>query len=412
MKRVFCFIFSFCVLFLGVVPVSADSFVLVPGSNVPIPDDSVFDFPSPSVVYPFDDFDILFLEPSSAMWQYSVSHTGSFGVAQSAPTGGSLGYSSDSSQPDGGSITNVFDSDSFYSSLLYDMTWTPSYVSSVTADTVSAYFYVNRFPTSSTVSIYYNFPSDSLAYSIDGSFSFNTSFYYGCYAVGGNSYQTSTRRVPYTATCLLTFSNNTTESFPLDDVEINSTTSPYYYKFNLSYDSDLAISTIRFDVTFNPTVDNASYYKCYTWMSKNGSPYGIGRYAYRFGFKPNFVIDTAPPKTLEDRLNDIQDTLDSINDKLTSSDEQNAASQAAKDKMGSILQQIEDMNKVINDNTNRPNPGDVVTGLDPSYFNPTDPAASEGLKTLSTFAGNAFFISFMIIVLTLALMRYILYGKR
>lgn len=114
-------------------------------------------------------------------------------------------------------------------------------------------------------------------------------------------------------------------------------------------------------------------------------------------------------QTLQNVYNQLQQTFNEI----VSSDEQNDTSQAILDDLNNLMSQIDALNEQIAQNTNRPDPGDLVgklPGMD-DYIHPGDGAASTGLSAVSNILGDSFIMPIILMVLGLAFVRYVLFGK-
>lgn len=91
--------------------------------------------------------------------------------------------------------------------------------------------------------------------------------------------------------------------------------------------------------------------------------------------------------------------------------QQSASEQYIKD-MDKVSQEIEDANKIIEDNTNRPSaeslrPPDITTIVDPS--NPGYAAAMEGM---GNFLATDFIVNILLLMCTIAFCGYVLFGKK
>lgn len=114
---------------------------------------------------------------------------------------------------------------------------------------------------------------------------------------------------------------------------------------------------------------------------------------------------------IDNSVNQVNDTLTQINNNITSTTEQNQASQDMVDEMGQIRDQIDDMSKQIDDLTNRPPPDSVLPSIPPYIGNPPDDASQVAQTAIKSMFANSIILPFMVMVFTLALVRYVLFGK-
>lgn len=110
-------------------------------------------------------------------------------------------------------------------------------------------------------------------------------------------------------------------------------------------------------------------------------------------------------------LSSIVDELQSIKDMITSSPSQDQAAQEVLEKVEEILDQIDELNQMINDNTNRPPPDEIIPSSPPQLLPPTDSAGMIGFDFTKSFLEQPLILSILVMVFTLALIRYVLFGK-
>lgn len=110
-------------------------------------------------------------------------------------------------------------------------------------------------------------------------------------------------------------------------------------------------------------------------------------------------------------LDTVNDKLQSTLDQLTSSDDDNELTQQILDKMDELMEEIDELNLTINDKANRPPPEDIVPSMPPQLLEPTDPSAIEGRNFITDLLSSQFFLTFLLMVFTLAFIRYVLFGK-
>lgn len=446
MKRVSCFLLTVFIVFVSVVPTFAifngpyviDGPEIFDGPDIfdsPIPDDAIVtvesdfvsmeDFFTLNGSLPYVNFSHEAIYPFSLnQWSYSsdVSSARFTNPPQFVnSTGGSpaSGYSDSYAFVSSGSgPMSLFEDDVSYYPLFQAYCAFPEKPSG--SSVVARYFRVGFYNTDFfTLDLDYT-PSSSI-YGISGSFYFGTRLYYGCARSGSTEFLTylsgpsvssgSNNRLPESAICYITFDDGTVETISMLIGDSYSSDGLVSIALDKDYYFGKLISNIRISVTPHFLVGAVVAPNCVAWADSSSQV--AGRYEFSFAFQPQFVLDSNPPPfDYEGAITGIQDSLQNIENQLTSSGTQNSASQGTLSKMEELMQQIEELNQTIMNNTNRPNPSDVVTGLDPSYFNPTDPAAQAGLQGIGSLMSNSFLISLMLMVLTLALMRYILFGKR
>lgn len=431
MKRVSCFLLTIFIVFVSVVP----TFAIFDGPDI-------FDeYVSPDAIISYEpDFvsleDFLMLDGNlpyvnlydeaiypTALNQWSYTTTGIKNDSNSISfndvnlQGPASGYSDSLTYVTSGSGPISISETSFsYCPLIQTYCAFPSKPSATNGQ--YRRYILGTFVSSLTFDLDLSYSFSSPVYGIGGSFYFGTRLYYGSTIAGATSFATlntnsSSYALPDYASCLITFDDGSTETVSMTIGSSYSSNGVVSIAFNEDYYFGKRISDITLHIVphFMASDSASGSFWAYSWSTQASSV--AGRLEFDFVFRPNFTVNTdEPPFDYESTLTGIQDSLKNIQNQLTSSGTQNSASQGTLSKMEELMQQIEELNQTITNNTNRPNPSDVVTGLDPSYFNPTDPAAQAGLQGIGSLMSNSFLISLMLMVLTLALMRYILFGKR
>lgn len=123
-----------------------------------------------------------------------------------------------------------------------------------------------------------------------------------------------------------------------------------------------------------------------------------------------FVPDTGDSGTVTSLEVVIQE-LQQIQQTVQSSPEQDADSQQLLDEIQSLLDEIEELVTVINDNTYRPPPDDILPSMPPSVLPPSDEAAVVGRDAIVGIMSSEFMVGILLLVFTLAFVRYVLFGK-
>lgn len=111
------------------------------------------------------------------------------------------------------------------------------------------------------------------------------------------------------------------------------------------------------------------------------------------------------------QLSSIVDSLSSIAEQLTSSSEMNSEAEAIVEQMEQLQDRIDELTQQIEENTNRPPPEDLVPSIPPVMVSPSDPAAIDGRKAISDILSSSFLTTFLVMVFSLAFLRYVLFGK-
>lgn len=110
-------------------------------------------------------------------------------------------------------------------------------------------------------------------------------------------------------------------------------------------------------------------------------------------------------------LDDVNTKLQSTLDQITSSVSDNDYTQQILDDMDQLMEKIDDLTQQIEDNTNRPPPEDIVPSIPPQLLPPTDETAIAGRNAISGILSSPFFVTFLLMVFSLAFLRYVLFGK-
>lgn len=128
----------------------------------------------------------------------------------------------------------------------------------------------------------------------------------------------------------------------------------------------------------------------------------------------NFVPDTSDSGGSKDiivQLEQIVQNIQNIQQEITSSPEQNAQAQEMVEQMQETLDEIRDLVQQIEENTSRPPPEEILPTINPDITNPSDPAAQTALQAVGDLFGNSLITNLLLIVITLAFVRYVLFGK-
>lgn len=110
-------------------------------------------------------------------------------------------------------------------------------------------------------------------------------------------------------------------------------------------------------------------------------------------------------------LTEINQSIQNIINQITSSPEANADSEAMVEHMEQLQDRIDELTQQIEENTNRPPPEDLVPSIPPVMVSPSDPAAIDGRKAISDILSSSFLTTFLLMVFSLAFLRYVLFGK-
>lgn len=110
-------------------------------------------------------------------------------------------------------------------------------------------------------------------------------------------------------------------------------------------------------------------------------------------------------------LNDVNSKLQSTLDQITSSGVDDEYTQQILDDMDELMNKIDDLTQQIEENTNRPPPEDIVPSIPPQLLPPTDETAIAGRDAISGILSSSFFVTFLLMVFSLAFLRYVLFGK-
>lgn len=166
----------------------------------------------------------------------------------------------------------------------------------------------------------------------------------------------------------------------------------------------------------------------YLWVFTSGATtYGAGAYRYSDSsilFLPDNIYSAQLDQIIEylkDMVNgasgdsvilqQIFQTLEQIRSIVTSDPDMDDYSQSYLDQIDQIMEEIEELNKTIDDNTNRPDPDDLLPSAPSELLPPSDDAAAAGYEAVSSILASPLMLSLLVMVFTLAFVRYVLFGK-
>lgn len=158
-------------------------------------------------------------------------------------------------------------------------------------------------------------------------------------------------------------------------------------------------------VVYVPAHTNTLY--LFVYAGQAGTGVYLGAYSASNAFI-NFVPDTDSSGPL---LQQILSQLQDIKSEVTSSPDDNQAAQAIVDQIEQTMEEIEELNKQIEDNTNRPDPDDLLPSAPVELLPPSDDAAVAGYEAVSSILASPLMLSLLVMVFTLAFVRYVLFGK-
>lgn len=110
-------------------------------------------------------------------------------------------------------------------------------------------------------------------------------------------------------------------------------------------------------------------------------------------------------------LTSVTTILNNILNELRSSSSQDASSAAFIEQVEGIMQQIDDLVDRINENTNRPPIESLLPSPPGELLQPSDPVSMLGYSTVSSILETPFLLTVLFMVITLAFLRYVLFGK-
>lgn len=112
-----------------------------------------------------------------------------------------------------------------------------------------------------------------------------------------------------------------------------------------------------------------------------------------------------------DTTNQILQQVQNIYQSLQSSTEQNNVSSELLQQMNETLAEINDLVNIINQNTNRPNSGDVLPSLLPTITDKSDVGVQDFYSAMGSFMENQIILTLMLVAATMMLVRYVFFGK-
>lgn len=131
----------------------------------------------------------------------------------------------------------------------------------------------------------------------------------------------------------------------------------------------------------------------------------------------NFIPDTGGAdyssilQQILTQLQNLKSEASNILGQVTSTPSQDQAAQAIVDQIEQTMQEIEELNQQIEDNTNRPPPDELLPTAPAELLPPSDGAAVVGYDAVSSILASPLMMSLLVMVFTLAFVRYVLFGK-
>lgn len=190
-----------------------------------------------------------------------------------------------------------------------------------------------------------------------------------------------------------------------------------YYQLNPTYYFSSSMTTVGqvnsgaqelfTGVVYIPAHTNDVYLNIIIVTSSNSVYVGGTRFSNSCMY---FVPDTGDSGTVSS-LEVVIQQLQEIQQAVQSSPEQDSDSQQLLDEVQSLLDEIDELVSVINDNTYRPPPDDILPSMPPSVLPPSDEAAVAGRDAIVTIMASEFMVGILLLVFTLAFVRYVLFGK-
>lgn len=347
------------------------------------------------------------------------------------------GISTASIAPDGSTYTFLFSS-----------TWSGSYTYiSYSSSGAGPYYYTSSYsiPTSTTSALsssvatlytspFYTFGFSSVSLSVPSSsltVRANCSYPAGDYSLGGTlqsylmfgtSISNNAKRYPTSVTIIMgsqsigTYSISSGQIIGLPEkITLSSSVSSVSYVFNYSSGSySPSPSGTRFSLYcyFNDGIELVeikddpyiSYFaSIISWLRSTNSFVANGFAS---------VLSALNDLGLGAGLSAVVSAVQSVKDTLTSSPQQDSASNDFKDEMQETLDKIDEANQTIEDNTNRPTmeelrPPDVSTIVDAS-----DPGYAAAMEGIGSFLAADFMVNILLLMCTMAFCGYVLFGKK
>lgn len=110
-------------------------------------------------------------------------------------------------------------------------------------------------------------------------------------------------------------------------------------------------------------------------------------------------------------LNQILAAIQSLAGGFVASPEQQQKSEELLENVEDISGQIDDQNQIIEDNTYRPPAEEIIPSAPAELLPPADPAVIAGYDVIKEILAHDLFLKIMMMVFSLAFLRYVLFGK-
>lgn len=128
-------------------------------------------------------------------------------------------------------------------------------------------------------------------------------------------------------------------------------------------------------------------------------------------FVPDDTSSSGGSQQVVEQLQQVNQNIQNIYNEMQSSSEDNQYADELLDQLDQLMDSIDNLTQQIEDNTSRPPPEDIVPSIPPVLISPPDAPSQDGRTAISDILGSSVVTSFLIMVFSLAFLRYVLYGK-
>lgn len=124
-----------------------------------------------------------------------------------------------------------------------------------------------------------------------------------------------------------------------------------------------------------------------------------------------FVPDNEATGDVVSGLQDINQSIQNIYNEIQSSPEDDQYADELLEQLQGIMDSIDELTQQIEENTNRPPPESLVPSMPPVLVTPPDAPSQDGRTAISDILATSIITNILIMVFSLAFLRYVLFGK-
>lgn len=165
-------------------------------------------------------------------------------------------------------------------------------------------------------------------------------------------------------------------------------------------------------IVYIPAHTTTIYLNVYGYSTGQAYPWG----AYRLSgsimqFIPDVSGDSSGTDRVIQQLQQVNQSIQNVYNEIQSSPEDNQYAEELLEELKSIMDTIDELTQQIEENTNRPPPDDIVPSIPPVLLAPSDVPSQDGRTAITDILASSFLTNILIMVFSLAFLRYVLFGK-